>query len=83
MNPSMMQQLARTRADDLCRAAAASGSHHGGRSPGATIPPRPVTRLLGELLIRTGRRLAGPEVPASGIRPRLALPGPGHAAHDC
>ena len=83
MNPRMMQQLARTREDDLRRAAASRAHRHVGPPHGTPMPARPVSRFLGELLIRAGRRLAGPDVPVSGIRPRLALPGPGRAAPDC
>jgi hypothetical protein len=75
-----MQRWAEDRQCELVAAAIqaqaarqARQSHAGSAAP----THRAATRFLGEFLIRTGWRLAGPESPAPGVRPRLALRAPG------
>ncbi|HVA04475.1 MAG TPA: hypothetical protein VMU64_12110 [Acidimicrobiales bacterium] len=78
MHPWTMHRLADERRLELTRAAARGRCAHEARclgSAGSMVPTRRTTRFLGELLIRTGWRLVGPDARASGIRPRLALPG--------
>jgi hypothetical protein len=84
MHPWMMQQLAQERRTELRLAAGSPrrlhltdpGSFHRGGANGR------VARYFGELLIRTGWRLLGPEAPTSGVRSRLALPGPAQVRMD-
>ena len=78
-----LEQLARERRHDLLREAACARASREAR--GATPSHgtnRRATRLLGEVLIRAGWRLVGPEPPATGIRTRLALPSTGGAMVD-
>jgi hypothetical protein len=85
MHPWMMEQLALERRIELSGASVRSWSprrtNPGGVSE-ARGTNRRVTRYFGELLIRTGSRLLGPEAPASGVRSRLALPGPAQVRMD-
>jgi hypothetical protein len=86
MHPWSMQRLARERQGELARAATSARASHEARQSGlggAHPVNRRATRYLGELLIRTGWRLVGTEVPASGVRPRLALRAPGAMADPC
>ena len=76
MHPWTMHRLAEERRLELTRAAARGRCALEARCLAAatsTVPTRRATRFLGELLIRTGWRLVGPDAPATGIRPRLAL----------
>jgi hypothetical protein len=85
MHPWTMQRLAEERRHELSRDAARGRAAHEARrvgSAGSTLATRRATRFLGELLIRTGWRLVGPDAPASGIRPRLALRGSAGAIVD-
>jgi hypothetical protein len=78
MHPWMMEQLAQERRTEMRAASDRSWSLHRGNPRGvgeARGTNTRVTRYFGELLIRTGSRLLGPEAPASGVRSRLALPG--------
>jgi hypothetical protein len=78
MHPWMIERLAQERHHEMVQAASrARASHHprGAGSAGAGVVNRRATRYLGELLIRTGWRLVGPEAPGSGIRSRLAFGG--------
>ena len=85
MHPWTMQRLAEERQHELVRGAARARASHGAgrRGPaGSHRGNRRATRYFGELLIRTGWRLVGPEAPASGARPRLTLPSSGSALID-
>jgi hypothetical protein len=84
MHPWTMQRMAQERSQELVRAALCARLTHEARSVGGGLPPanRRATRVLGELLIRTGWRLVGPDAPASGIRPRLALRASGTSIID-
>jgi hypothetical protein len=80
MHPWAMTRWADDRRCELVRAGAEARAVRDARcavAGGATVAHRRATRYLGELLIRTGWRLVGPEAPASGVRPRLALRAPG------
>jgi hypothetical protein len=80
MHPWTMQQLADERDHDLIRAAArarASTEAQTARPVGSHPVTNRATRYLGELLIRTGWRLVGPQSPSSDVRARLALRGSG------
>jgi hypothetical protein len=87
MHPWMIQCLGEERRNDLGHAARrARASHEARRARAAPsrIANHTVSRHLGELLIRTGRRLVGPEAPASGVRDRFAWRGsPGATADSC
>jgi hypothetical protein len=86
MHPWSMQRLAQERQGELARAALCARTSNDARQPGpggAHPVNRRATRFLGELLIRTGWRLVGPEVPSNGVRPRLALRAPGAVADPC
>jgi hypothetical protein len=83
MHPWTLQRLAQERRLEFERAAArASVSHATRRSGPAGATPRHAraTRYLGEVLIRTGWRLVGPDSPATGVRGRIALRAPRGAA---
>ena len=70
----------RSAAHELMREALCARASHEARlagSGGSAAVNRRATRYLGELLIRTGWRLVGPEAPATGVRPRLGAAGPG------
>lgn len=76
MHPWAMTRWADDRRCELVRAGAEARAVHEARRAvpgGGAVANRRATRYLGELLIRTGWRLVGPEAPASGVRPRLAL----------
>jgi hypothetical protein len=76
MNPWNIQRLAQQHSDELSRAAVRAQALHEARARrrgGAPVIKHKATRYLGELLIRTGWRLIGPEGPASGARTRLVL----------
>jgi hypothetical protein len=79
MHPWTLQRLAEERSHEWERAARRAQVSHAARRAGP-VGARPlrtrVTRSLGEVLIRTGWRLVGPDAPATGIRPRLALRSP-------
>ena len=78
MHPWTMQRLAEERCHEVLRAAARERALHEARrvgSVGSSVTTRRTTRYLGELLIRTGWRLVGPDTPSSGVRTRLALRG--------
>ena len=85
MHPWTMQRLAEERRHQLLCAAAQSRAAHESRCAGSGSSKgtnHRATRFLGELLIKTGWRLVGPEAPASGIRPRLAFRGSASAIVD-
>jgi hypothetical protein len=85
MHPWTMQRLAQEHSDDLSQAAVRARALHdarGGQRGGAPVTKRKATRYLGELLIRTGWRLVGPDAPASGARPRLVLRSAGGSLID-
>jgi hypothetical protein len=85
MHPWNMQRLAQEHSDELSQAAVRAQALHdarSGRRGGAPVIKRKATRYLGELLIRTGWRLVGPEAPASGARPRLVLRSAGGSLVD-
>ena len=85
MHPWTMQRLAEERRHELIADAARGRAAHEARrvgSGGSNLATRRATRFLGELLIRTGWRLVGPDEPVSGIRPRLALRGSAGAIVD-
>ena len=77
MHPWMMERLAQDRRTEL-RVAAGGPGPLDPPDPGRIGDPgavnRRLTRYVGELLIRTGWRLVGPEAPTSGVRARLAYP---------
>jgi hypothetical protein len=85
MHPWTMQRMAEERRHELTRAAARARASHAARGAGPAgshMVNSRATRYLGELLIRTGWRLVGPEAPTSGVRPRLALRSSGAALID-
>jgi hypothetical protein len=85
MHPWMMQCLAEERRHELgdaARRARAWREARGARPAHLRIANHMVSRHLGELLIRTGRRLVGPEAPASGVRDRFAWRGSSGATAD-
>jgi hypothetical protein len=85
MHPWTLQRLAEERCHEVVRAAARERAVHEARragSAGSSSSTRRTTRYLGELLIRTGWRLVGPDTPTSGVRPRVALRGPTGAMAD-
>jgi hypothetical protein len=85
MHQWTMQRLAQERDHELIRAAArvrAANEARGAGPVGSHTVNNRATRYLGELLIRTGWRLVGPESPTSGVRARLALPSSGAALVD-
>jgi hypothetical protein len=85
MHPWTLERLAEERRCELARAAArARAAHHarGAGSGGPLVANRRATRYFGELLIRTGWRLVGPDVPGTGVRSRLALRASGGAMVD-
>jgi len=85
MHPWTMQRLAREHSDELSQAAVRAQVLYEARCArrvGAPVINRKATRYLGELLIRTGWRLVGPEAPASGVRPRLLLRSTGGSLVD-
>jgi hypothetical protein len=76
MHPWTMQRWAEERHADIDRAARAGEMVHAARRCGPVGShgvERRATRYLGELLIRTGWRLVGPDRAAGGVRTRLAL----------
>ena len=79
MHPWAMQRWAEDRRCELVGAATVARASHEARlaHAGPAARNRRATRFLGEFLIRTGWRLVGPESPAPGVRPRLALRAPG------
>ena len=84
MHPWTFQRLAEERQHELVRGAARARASHEARRRGAagSHANRRATRYFGELLIRTGWRLVGPEAPTSGARPRLTLPSSGAGLLD-
>ena len=85
MHPWTMQRWAEERQQELVRAARAAETVHAARGAGPVGSHgtnRRATRYLGELLIRTGWRLVGPDGTAGGVRTRLALRGSGAAVVD-
>jgi hypothetical protein len=83
MHPSTLPRLAQDRRREFEGAAARASALSAARRVGAggATPRRArATRYLGEVLIRTGWRLVGPDSPATGVRGRIALRGPGGAA---
>jgi len=85
MHPWMTQRMAQDRRRELARIASpllASHETPRRRVVGAHAVNRRATRVLGELLIRTGWRLVGPDGPPSGVRPRLALRGSAGVTFD-
>jgi len=86
MHPWTMHQLNEQRSQELLqemRCARAVREARLARRCGSAVVNRKATRYLGELLIRTGWRLVGPDAPASGMRPRLALRAPGSMVDSC
>jgi hypothetical protein len=86
MHPWTMQhRLADERRHELIAAAARVQASRQARHAGPARPhggDRRATRYLGELLIRTGWRLVGPDAPTSGARTRVALRSSGAALID-
>jgi len=85
MHPWTMQRLAEERHHELIRAAARARASNEARGagPGGSHPVNNrASRYLGELLIRTGWRLVGPDAPTSGVRAHLALRSSGAAWVD-
>lgn len=85
MHPWMAERLADEHRRELARTA--SGVRVTPETPGwGAGGPHAVNkraaRALGELLIRTGWRLVGPDGPPSGVRPRFALRGSTGATFD-
>jgi hypothetical protein len=86
MNPWAMQGLADSRRAVLLEAAASSATSIRS-SPAAAAPDRAtgrgrVVRYFGELLIRTGTRLAGPGSAPGDVRARLATGGASDPVFD-
>ena len=78
VHPWMTQRLAEERQCELRRAAARLGAGcqaRGAAAGGQRAAHTRVARYVGELLIKTGWRLVGPEPPVSDGRSRLALRG--------
>ena len=86
MHPWTLQhRLADERRHDLAAAAARVQMSRGARRADPARPhggDRRATRYLGELLIRTGWRLVGPEAPTAGTRARVSLRSSGAALID-
>ena len=83
MHPWTLQRLAQDRRLEFERDAARASATHAARRvgpPGARPRHARATRYLGEVLIRTGWRLAGPDSPVTGVRGRIVLRGTGGAA---